>query len=530
MPNPMNTCTIRDILRLALPLGTRLLTRQTGLKHQIPDAVGLRATLPAFPSLRGGELVIFALDEVHALDERLTLPHIVERLLEVPVGAMAVAGDIDPVAIAVAEQADLPLLQLPGDAHVRQVERDVRYLLDNRELQIERRAAHLYGLLTQQVALGHGLEAVLRTLGEATGRSTAFYTSSNVLHLEWGAHASGARFAELRPHELAHCKRNGHPYLVRTVGQGSQPLGYIALGGGGLDAWDETAAEQAAAALLLELAKQQAVQAVETRFGGELLQRIVSGAPVDMMTLQQQAAKLGFDLRRPHRALLVVPTDESLTVDDLVEELGRELKRGQLAAPYAIRDNAVLCLFPGALQEDRAAKLLQTLAARLPIAAGISTPAPTAASWSAAQAEARQALALGRHLFGPRSVTAYADLRVYRLLFELRSSSELWSFYQTTLGALVAYDRRHNAALLDTLDGYFASSGNLSQAAERLQIHRNTLLYRLRRIGQISGADLERPEDMLNLQVALKAHRVLASPFADERQPAIPASHGTLAT
>jgi len=115
-------------------------------------------------------------------------------------------------------------------------------------------------------------------------------------------------------------------------------------------------------------------------------------------------------------------------------------------------------------------------------------------------------------------MTMYGDLRVYRLLFELRSSPELWSFYQTTLGALVEYDRRHNAALLETLEGYFAAGGNLSQASEQLRIHRNTLLYRLRRIAQISGAELERPEDMLALQVALKAHRVLASPYADERR------------
>ena len=51
---------------------------------------------------------------------------------------------------------------------------------------------------------------------------------------------------------------------------------------------------------------------------------------------------------------------------------------------------------------------------------------------------------------------------------------------------------------------------NLSQAAIRLQLHRNSLLYRISRIEEVGGIDLEDPDTRLALQVALKARRLLA--------------------
>ncbi len=114
------------------------------------------------------------------------------------------------------------------------------------------------------------------------------------------------------------------------------------------------------------------------------------------------------------------------------------------------------------------------------MSAGASTPALTAAGWQGAYQEAQQALTLGQQLFGDRCLTSFDDLHVYRLLLELRTSRELRQFHQSILGALVDYDQRHAAELLVTLEGYFDEQGNIRAAAERLKVHRNTLIYRLR--------------------------------------------------
>lgn len=505
----MSTATIRDLLRLALPPGSALATHADGLHKHVGAAVSLRATLPAFPRLRGGELALFSVAQAHKLDELLTLPTIVRRLSEVPVAAIAVLGEIDDEALDVAVETELPLIQLPPQADLRGVERDIQRLLTDPEVQIERRAAQLYSELTQQVAIGDGAEGIVRVTAERTGCAVAFIGADSEVRIQRGLRSLRGVFSALQPplsfsQTIMDAVVQAHP-----IGQPALHLGYLAIAGPTLDRWDELAATQAAAALGLELAKQQAIQAAEARVRGDVLRTILSGTIADPASLQEQATEMGYDLQRPHVALVIASSDTRVVIDEVHENLRRLLVRNQLAAPTLIRDNTIVCLCPSDEHLTQPQSLLQTLATNVPVGAGLSTIAQTATQWSRAYDEADQALLLGRQLFGPRSFTSFSDLGVYRLLLELRDSAELQSFYHETLGTLIEHDRSNSGELLQTLEGYFAALGNLHQAADLLHIHRNTLIYRLRRIGEISGLSLKRSEDALALQIALKAHRIL---------------------
>ena len=48
----------------------------------------------------------------------------------------------------------------------------------------------------------------------------------------------------------------------------------------------------------------------------------------------------------------------------------------------------------------------------------------------------------------------------------------------------------------------------LARAAELLHVHVNTVTQRLERIGQLLGADWQRPERALEVQLALRLHRL----------------------
>lgn len=501
--------TIRDLLRLALPPGSTLLTSDEGLTQLVASTATLRATLPAFPQLHGGEIALINVAHARQLDPRLTLRSMVRRLAEVPVAAIAVAGEVDEPALLEATTAGLPLLRLPDTADLRQVEREIQRLLLDPEVQLERRAAQLYSELTHQVATLGGIEAIIRLTAERTGAAIGFFSAEGTLRLQRGPRHLRAALASLHPplpaaRQLADIQIRAFP-----IGQPVHGLGSLVIAGQLLDRWDELAATQAAAALALELAKQQAVQQAEARVRGDVLRTILSGTLVDPASLQQQAAELGYDLQQPHIALAIAPADRRADVALVHEWLRRLLLRQQLAAPTLARDDLLVCFCPSDESQTQPAKLLQRLAEHIPISAGLSTIAATAAQWPRAYDEAEQALLLGQQLFGPRAVTAWGDLGIYRLLLELRGSSELRGFYHQTLGALVEHDRNNGGELIRTLEGYFNALGNLHQAADALHIHRNTLIYRLRRITEISGLSLKRAEDVLALQIGLKIHRIL---------------------
>jgi purine catabolism regulator len=91
----------------------------------------------------------------------------------------------------------------------------------------------------------------------------------------------------------------------------------------------------------------------------------------------------------------------------------------------------------------------------------------------------------------------------------LQNCNELDEFYKQTLAKLVEYDANHNTQLVSTLEAFFAHHGNASQTAESLYLHRNSLLYRLERIREISGLNLDDADDRFSLQLALKLRPLL---------------------
>jgi purine catabolism regulator len=62
---------------------------------------------------------------------------------------------------------------------------------------------------------------------------------------------------------------------------------------------------------------------------------------------------------------------------------------------------------------------------------------------------------------------------------------------------------------IKTLEVYFDHNGNLSQAAEALFVHRNTMTYRMERIAEITGLDLHHTETRLAIQLALRIHHMI---------------------
>jgi purine catabolism regulator len=91
-----------------------------------------------------------------------------------------------------------------------------------------------------------------------------------------------------------------------------------------------------------------------------------------------------------------------------------------------------------------------------------------------------------------------------RLLRELASSPDLAPFGEL-VEPLVEHDRERRSDLVRTLRAYFAAGANASEAADRMFLHRNSMLYRLERIHKLTGLDLKDPEASLALQLGLLA-------------------------
>ena len=97
-------------------------------------------------------------------------------------------------------------------------------------------------------------------------------------------------------------------------------------------------------------------------------------------------------------------------------------------------------------------------------------------------------------------------LNLKPLLENLSRSPDL-SPFRELVSPLADYDLRRDSDLIKTLRVYFDTGTNASETADRLFLHRNSLLYRLERIQDLTSLDLKEPDARLALQLGLLAIR-----------------------
>ncbi|MEW2070769.1 PucR family transcriptional regulator [Streptomyces sp. NPDC007346] len=93
------------------------------------------------------------------------------------------------------------------------------------------------------------------------------------------------------------------------------------------------------------------------------------------------------------------------------------------------------------------------------------------------------------------------------LLWRLRDHPDLGAFVDRAIGPLREHDRTSRPPLLPTLQAYLAHAGRKAETARELHLNRQTLYNRLARIGELLGTDLDDPQTVLALSLALRARR-----------------------
>lgn len=129
-----------------------------------------------------------------------------------------------------------------------------------------------------------------------------------------------------------------------------------------------------------------------------------------------------------------------------------------------------------------------------------------------AMVQARAALAITRSLRGPGTSGDAGRLGAFMLLQPLSIDPMAIRLAGEELAALEDSDRVRGSDLLQTMQVFFEENGNISAAARRLYLNRHSLIYRLRKIEQLTGRDLNSHEDRLVLDVSMRIRRLQAVP------------------
>jgi purine catabolism regulator len=539
--------TVEEIWRGVLPPGTEMLAGAIGLDREVSWPVTLRTRAPALPHLKGGELALIAIESLRLLDPPLQLAAVLRSLAGFGAAGAAILGEVAPEARELANSIGLPVLSLAAGTHIADLEHTIARAIVDRRTELHQRSQEIFRRLTELAIEGRGVDAILATIADLTGKDVVLEDREFAL----GRHLSRAAGGDPTAVRLLRgdADRIG-AWLGRTALSASEPpvlrlpvgealarvvapiaisdavLGYLSVLGprGSLSDVDEVAVSRGAAALTIELARERAVSEAEDRLQADFVESLVTGAYGSVDAIQGRAHRLGFDLDQAFGALVFASDDDpgrgGVPIRRLRPALEREAASRGIRGPIGARGDRAILLVPQdgdpaaikPLADELRAALADQLGAS--ISTGVGRVHGGAAGIRLAFEEADGALTLGRRVLGPGRVAHFGELGLYRLLLSLRSTAELETFYHDTLGALAEYDRRRDGELVKTLDAYFDCLGSPTEAAERLHVHRNTLLFRLHRIQEIAGVNLADAETRLALHLALRVREVLQ---VDER-------------
>ena len=540
----MGLPTVREVWRLALPTGTELVNANGDLACTVSWARRLKPQPPAFVTLETGELALIPADTTHALSERLTQAKIVETLAERKAAAIVASGEISSRAKAIADAHKLCTFSLPAGADLLDVEKDVIRFIVEREAQLDRRGRQIYRQLAQLSLEDRGLSNIARAVRQIAGDSVVIQDDKMAIQalsltddfpllpdaLEEMLSGTATPLRQWLTNQHLDSKAppctcldldGGWKRCVAAVVIEGELGGYLSIIGSAdtLDDLDRLAAERGALVCAVELAKRRAVEAAEQRLKGDFFDMILTAGPTEEPALTRRAREMGYELNRQHVvALIGLAGDTSRSWTQIAGGLRTSLMdagiqiffcphEGNLAILCSANDADLLKSLDQHIQTAR--KRLVEISPGTRLAAGIGWPGTRLAGLRRSFAQAQEALTLAQTLFGGDRVLLFGDLGLYHLLCRLQSCDELDEFYKQTLAPLVEYDASHNTQLVPTLEAFFAHHGNASQTAESLYLHRNSLLYRLERIREISGLNLDDADDRFSLQLALKLRPLL---------------------
>jgi PucR family transcriptional regulator, purine catabolism regulatory protein len=536
LPPSVSSASVRNILALLASRDAQLVAGSGGLERRVTWACSMRARLPAFESLQGGELALLALSQLRRLD--VTLPSLLKTLQKAGVAAVAVAAPssdaLGDEAISIAEHLHLPLILLPTSLTLEEIAREMITFVVSFRGETERKATEIAHSLMQLSVQGAGMRGVCEHLANSRNKWVVVQDADQHVRFQSVPLDAGMLLLPI-PLTDETLRNQGLTRVVEPILIRHEVVGYLSLIGSesDFDYLERIILGQVAPILALEFARERERNEVESRYQVEAFTDVLQGHYQQPEEMLARARILGYDLVPSQVVVIFEVSPGELDYQDggssaqWSKRVRDELLRDWPGCWLLSEARRIIALLPlqdveGMLRDEHGSEnslfsRLERVHARvvparnfdLPLySCGIGRIAKNLQGIPQSFREAQQALEIGRRLFGEGKLHSFVRLGVYRLLFHLDGQEELDDFYQEMLGPLLAHDARNDGTLVETLEGFFRCNGNLSETARVMHLHRNSLLYRLDRIEAILGRSLEDSELRLSLQIALKIHHL----------------------
>ncbi len=419
-----------------------------------------------------------------------------------------------------ARKLKFPLFEVPSSMSFIKVTKTALERLVSEQYDVLRRSVLVQQRLERMVLEDRGLQEIVAAISEAVGASVlvlggpgqvlALHDPADVLS-EDAVLAIGTQTAartDSQPFILSD-PRLGEDALARPIvpPRGGRPRAWVVIAAGArrLGDLERLIAQQAVAAVGLELMRAGVARETERRLTGDLLSTALD-RDADPAELARRLQPFGI---REEASVLVFSVADIGLGEGILQQALDEASCPVALSAHRIDGPELLCAIVDATGRDPI-EVARNACAQLeseigPVRAGVSRPGPLGLLWRSFH-EARWALdALDDEAETP--VGSWHDLGAETLLLSMRDGDALRLYSDRVLGG-IADNARYGGELLRSLEAFIQHHGQWERAARDLYCHRHTLRYRMRKVEELTGRDLSKANDRIEFWLALRAREL----------------------
>ncbi len=458
---------------------------------------------------------------------------------------------VPPALVSVAQEYDFPLFEVPYHVPFIAITEAVASKIVNEQYSLLQRSLAVHEKLTKIVLEEKGLEAILSTLSALVGCSAVLFDFHGVVLCEaaYRRHLGAELIADLWGMiSERRADRQNFALSMEGVGSGVQVYPVVAshrIGAflaavkdsGDFSEYDRIILHNVVTVTALELVKKKAVAETEKRLAGDFFDELIASDLYEE-EIARRLAFFGLDPQSPH-LIVLVDIDEAegdggaaVAQQDVKERLHWTVdefmaRRDLLGISASRSDSVVVLVQPGKMDAREiiglAGELQAVIAEMLPeisVSLGIGRPHRQLTDLRQSYYEASYAIKIRKLKGEPRVIASFDDLGSYGLLLGLQDTLSLEVFYDSVLGKLQEYDEQNSSDLVKSLACFLEANGHWGDAAEKLYVHRHTLRYRMKRVEEITGRDLDQSQDRMEFWLALKAKELIDQSKKGKPSPA----------